>query len=175
MTAPDTPKAPLVQRLVKLGLVLSLTALVFVWPAAVLADTLTSKEVVMIGSRFGADEVELNQLDFDPEFAVDAKAPKAKQEAQLRDEIASIYGLNPTAPTKVLFVSSDDLIQTKEDPSLLLLVRAPGDYVLQSQTVYWFAKMVTYGAAGAALLFFGLLSFLRRRRAVAVEAQPMGA
>ena len=170
-----TANAPLVQRLVKLGLVLALTALVLVWPGVLLVDTLASKEVVMIGSRFGADEVQLNQLDFDPEFVVDASAPKATQAAQLREEIASLYGLNPTAPTKVLFVSEADLIQTKEDPALLLLVRAPGDYVLQSQTAFWFAKMVTFGAAGAALLFFGLSSFLRRRRAPVIEAQPQGA
>lgn len=154
---------PLMQRLVKIGFIVALGVLVLIWPAALLSDALGSRTVVMIGSAFGAEEVELNQLDFDPSFVVDASASPETQAMQLREEIAAIYGLNPTAPTEVLFVSEADLIQTKEDPELALLVRKPGEYVLQSQTVYWFAKMVTLGAAGAALLAYGLLSLLRRR------------
>lgn len=171
----DTANTPLPQRLAQYGFLAALLVLVLVWPAALAIDALATKTVVTIGSKLGPEEIEVNQSFFDPDFAIDRSAPEARQKAQLRREIASIYGLNPSEPIEVLFVPDDALIIPKEDPSMRLFVRRPGDYVLQRQTVYWFARMVTFGAGGAALLLFGLWMALRRRGAPHAAAHSPGA
>lgn len=160
-----TARRPLLERLVRLGLITALIVLILVWPAALGVDHLFGKDVITVTELNPPDAVEFFRSEFDPSF-VGGPADTPEQKAEkLREEIASIYGTTPVGPTRFLFVSDDDIIRPAEDKTIALLHK-PGDvWRPQAKSLYFFARWTTLGAVGAVVVLFGLLTLLRRRRA----------
>ena len=88
--------------------------------------------------------------------AVDANRGLWEIDDKPKDGVAKIYG-TPSEVERLVFVPEEKVLHPKEDPSLSIYLKQPGDHPTQAQTLFFFAKFATIGGlvAGAALLFLG--------------------
>jgi hypothetical protein len=117
--------------------------LIVVLIAVITTDRALGKEVLMIAPH-KPSVVELNRMlyaDGDP--------------------VAQLYGNPLSAKTRVVLPSEDRLVRPEEDPTLLLfrVDKQRGENPLQTQTLWFFAKLVLPGLA-----LVGLLGFTFPRR-----------
>ncbi len=142
--------------LLGIGTILAVALSVLVWPASwVLAGQAQSLQLI---APFDDATVGVNRFSYEDE-------PTGKDA-----DIIAIYGTRFGEPEQVLFVDEDKVIRPVEKPELALLKKGADENPLQLQTVRFFTRATSIGAAIGAILLFGLRAFLRRRRKVTTTA-----
>ena len=115
---------------------------VLAYPLAFAAGAAAGRELLVVEAAGDAAAVEANRGLWELNGS-----PKGKSAAE-------IYG-SVQNTERLLFVPEEKVLVPKEDPSLSLYLKKPGDHPLQAQTLLYFALPATIGGlvAGGALLF----------------------
>jgi hypothetical protein len=140
--------------LVKWGAVAAVAAAVIVWPAAWLIE----RQAVTVQYIVPLDEATVAANRF-----LYAEEPSGEDA-----DIVANYGTASGEPERIVFADASRIVRPEENPSLALYPKGAGENPIQVQTVYFFAKVASFGGAiGAGALVLLLILLRRRQRAAA--------
>ena len=151
-------KSPLMNRLLKWGVLTAIAASVLVWPVrALLAGQ--AHHVFVVSQHLDPAVISTNK------GLLDLEGLTAEER---REEVIDVYG-TALSEEDVLFVDEARIIRPKEVPGLALLPKTKDENPLKMDTVHYLTPRVSIGAAVVALLMLGLLQLLKRRRTVSAQ------
>ena len=135
-------------KLLKIGGILALTALILIWPTAWALDRFAGRDVTII-TPHAPEIVAVNQELWDE-----------------GDEVAEIYGVPSQETIRVLFADPTEILVPKENPTQVLLAvdKQAGENPLQARTVWFVAKRAGIGFGAVGVLALGTAGLLTRRR-----------